>query len=95
MFFPANPEWFHLGSYDAPLVRDVRKLAPLVEWSGPPLRGLGNGGEKGGHLPLPRDLIYRQCIEFHNTCDTTGHKPPVETSAAVRQLTKNVHWGYL
>ena len=88
MFFPTKPEWFHLGSYDAPLVRDMRKLAPLVEWSSPPLRGLGNGGERSENLRLPRDLVYRQYIEFDDTCDTTGHKPPVETSAAVRRQQK-------
>ena len=27
MFLPTSPEWFHLGSYDAPLVRDVRGLS--------------------------------------------------------------------
>ena len=29
VFFPTSPEWFHLGSRDAPLVRDVRKIAHL------------------------------------------------------------------
>jgi hypothetical protein len=29
MFFPNSPEWFHLGSRDAPLVRDIRKIAHL------------------------------------------------------------------
>jgi hypothetical protein len=85
MFFPASPEWFHLGSYDAPLVRDVRKLAPLVEWSNPPLGGLGDRGGESENPRLPRDLVYCQCIEFDNTCDTTGHELPVKASAAVRQ----------
>ena len=46
MFFPTNPEWFHLGSYNAPLVRNMRELAPLVEWSNPLMGGLGTGGER-------------------------------------------------
>jgi hypothetical protein len=79
VFFPANPEWFHLGSYDAPLVRDVRKLAPLVEWSNSPLGGFGE------HLRLPRDLVYHQRIGFDNTCETTDHRLPVEASVAFRQ----------
>ena len=29
VFFPTSPQWFHLGSRDAPLVRDVRKIAHL------------------------------------------------------------------
>jgi hypothetical protein len=85
MFFPTNPGWFYLGSYDAPLVRDMRKLTSLVEWSSPPLKGLGTGGERSENLRLPRDLVYRQYIEFGGTCDTTGHDPPVVTSAAIRR----------
>ena len=50
MFFPTNPEWFHLGSYNAPLVRDVRKFAPLIKWSGPP-------GNKRDQIPCHTDQI--------------------------------------
>ena len=90
MFFPANPEWFHLGSYDAPLVRDVRKLAPLVEWSNSPLGGFGDrtGRQTHGeseHLLLPQDLVYHQRIGFDNTCETTDFRLPVEASVAFRQ----------
>jgi hypothetical protein len=28
-FFPNSPEWFHLGSRDAPLVRDIREISHL------------------------------------------------------------------
>jgi hypothetical protein len=58
MLFPTNPEWFHLGSYATPLVGDVRQLAPLVEWSSPPMGRLGADGERmpcdttGHNLPV-------------------------------------------
>jgi hypothetical protein len=54
VFFPASPEWFHLGSYDAPLVRDVRRLAPLVEWSNSPLGGsvTGRRGKPTGRVNI-------------------------------------------
>jgi hypothetical protein len=74
VFFPANPEWFHLGSYDAPLVRDLRRLAPLAEWSNPPLGGFGDGGGKSENLQLPQDLVCLQRMGFDNTYEMTGHK---------------------
>ncbi len=66
MFFPTNPEWFLLGSYDAPLVRDARKLAPLVEWSSPPMGMLGADGERmpcdttGHNLPVVTSAATRR-----------------------------------
>jgi hypothetical protein len=85
MLFPAGPEWFHLGSYDTPLVGDVRKLALLDEWTSLPLGGVGDGGRKRVHLRLPHDLVYHQRIGFDNTCKLTGRRLPVEASAAFRQ----------
>ena len=72
------------------LVRDVRRLAPLVEWSNSPLGGFGDrtGRQTHGeseHLRLPRDLVYHQRIGFDNTCETTDHRLPVEASVAFRQ----------
>ena len=77
VFFPANLEGCYLGSYDAPLVRDVRLLALLTEWSNPPLGGFGDGGGRRENLWLPQDLVCLQRVEFHNTYDMTGHKLPV------------------
>jgi hypothetical protein len=90
VFFPTSPEWFHLGSYDAPLVRDVRGPAPLVEWSNSPLGGFGVRTERqtygeSEHLRHSRDLVYHQRIGFNNTCETTGHRLPVKTSVTFRQ----------
>ena len=67
LFFPTSPEWFHLGSRDAPLVRDVRKLAPIIEWS----NQLGH--EQGGmschamsqHLPVVTLAAIQQPQEMH------------------------------
>jgi hypothetical protein len=50
LLFPTNPVWFRRGSYADPLVGDVRRLAPLVEWSDPPVGRPGAGGER-----MPRD----------------------------------------
>ena len=55
MFFPTNPEWFHLGSHDAPLARDVRQLAPFVEWSSP----LGNAALRSRN---PRNTVKAQQV---------------------------------
>jgi hypothetical protein len=85
MLFQDGPDWFNLGSYDTPLVGDERKLAPLDEWTSPPLGGVGDGGRKREHLRLPRDLVYHQRIGFDNTCELTGRRLPVEASVALRQ----------
>ena len=61
----------------APLVRDVRRLAPLTEWSNPPLGGFGDGGGKRENLWLPQDLVCLQRVGFDNTYEMTGHKLPV------------------
>ena len=57
VFFPASPEWFHLGSHNAPLARDVRRLTPLVGWPKPPLGGPGDGSGNNETLRLPRDFV--------------------------------------
>jgi hypothetical protein len=85
VFFPANLEGCYLGSYDAPLVRDVRRLAPLTEWSNPPLGGFGDGGGRRENLWLPQDLVCLQHVEFDNTYDMTGHKLPVAHPIVLRQ----------
>jgi hypothetical protein len=74
VFFPASPEWFHLGSYDAPLVGDLRRLAPLVEWSNSPLGGFGDGTGR-----------QTSGESEHLRCETTDHGIPVEASVASRQ----------
>jgi hypothetical protein len=66
MLFPTNPEWFHLGSYTTPLVGDARQLAPLVEWSSPPMGRLGADGERmpcdttGHNLPVVTSAATRR-----------------------------------
>jgi hypothetical protein len=75
MFFPASLEGFHLGSYDAPLLRDVRRLAPFPAWSSSlPLGGLGDDTRK--NLWLPQDLICIQHVGLDNTYDMTSRTPP-------------------
>ena len=62
VFFPANPEWFHLGSYNG--------------WAHPPLGAFGDGGGTNENLRLPRDLVCLQHTGFDNTYEMTGHKLP-------------------
>ena len=56
MLFPTNPVWFHRGSYADPLAGDVGRLAPLIEWSGPPV---GRPGADGERVPQPQQSRLR------------------------------------
>ena len=86
MFFPASLEGFHLGSYDAPLLRDVRRLAPFHEWSSPPPGGLGDDTRKS--LWLPQDLVCLQHVGFNNTYDMTSRTLPTRHPIVLRQQQK-------
>jgi hypothetical protein len=83
MFFPANLEGFHLGSYNAPVFRDVRRLAPFPKWSNPPLGGLGD--DTGKRLWLPQDLVCIQQMGFDNTYDRTSRTLPTRHPIALCQ----------
>ena len=83
MFFPANFEGLHLDSYDAPVLRDVRRLAPFPEWSNPPLGGLGD--DTGKRLWLLQDFVCIQHMGFDNTYDRTSRTLPTRHPIALRQ----------
>jgi hypothetical protein len=65
MFFPTSPEWFHLGSRDAPLVRDVRQLALLIEWSNPLGHGRMSCHAMSQHLPVVTSSAIQRPQEMH------------------------------
>jgi hypothetical protein len=73
---------YNLASFPGP--------APLVGRSNSLLGAFGDRTERqtygeSEHLRHPRDLVYHQGIGFDNTCETTGHRLPVETSVTFRQ----------
>jgi hypothetical protein len=83
MFFPANLEGLQLGSYNAPVLRDVRQLAPFPERSNPPVGGLGD--DTGRCLRPPQDFVCIQHIGFDNTYDRTSRTLQTRYPITLRQ----------
>ena len=83
MFFPADLEGLQLGSYDAPVLRDVRQIATFPERSNPPAGGLGE--DTGKYLRPPQDFVCIQHIGFDNTYDRTHRTLPTRYPTTLRQ----------
>jgi hypothetical protein len=68
MLFPTNPVWFRRGSYADPLAGDVGRLAPLIEWSGPPV---GRPGADGERVPQPQQsrLRFQESSQPDDWCE--------------------------
>jgi hypothetical protein len=60
--------WFRRGSYADPLVGDVRRLAPLVEWSDPPVGRPGAGGEPMPH-PKQSQVRFQESSQPDDRCE--------------------------
>ena len=74
MFFPANLEGLQLGSYDAPVIGTMRRIAPFIGRLNPPAGG--HGEDTGKYLWRPQDFVYIQHTGFDNTYDRPSRTLP-------------------